>query len=262
MKNHLHKLACCALALIAAAGFTFTRAEAADTWDKENAQKTASRTEISKGSWYNLKGERILQIDDHTVNGNPIVQISKTVYMPDHFEITVAEKTGNRTLTIGDDYIHSGCITYNNTVLRKDNKPHYFESVDGIANTMTMDEVKARWGEPDSEVKDSDNPMLTWNYTKKGTSVIFAPGGLVTRVILQKGSPLRFDRSKLNCENPVEAFRKAYGLSAIRMNQEGKLAKHLFYVLTDVSGKETPYEGIVFEGTKNQLEKITLLIVK
>lgn len=231
---------------------------AADTWDEDNALRTASAAQVIQGDWYNLQGERVLQVDKQSVNTCPIINITKTVWMVGHFEMTILEKDGERKLNIGDRYIRNGCIYYQGMPLRKDNKARHFETVGGVGLMMSVKEVIDVLGVPDT-VTGASYKGFTWRYHEKGLKITFNPAAvsIVTAITLLKDSPLRFETSGLNCKSSLKDFSFKYGIGNIIVGPDGAFGS-IMYPIHDVKTDKATEEGLVFKGKADAIEGIEL----
>lgn len=177
------------------------------------------------GTWYNGDGGAALTIGERTINGCEVVGWGQWVGGVESggAEFRVKEAGGERTLHIGwklfggaGDYI----TLEGGDALQRTLTPDYFESVGGIHFGMRMSAVQEILGEGKELRRDEpchagDMSFSQGLYYPNQRLIIFRENGIVTGLVLLRGSKLHFDRSGLGVNDSREAYVSAYRLPQI-----------------------------------------------
>ncbi len=177
------------------------------------------------GTWYDGDGGAALTIGERTINGCEVVGWGQWVGGVESggAEFRVKEAGGERTLHIGwklfggaGDYI----TLEGGDALQRTLNPDYFESVGGIYFGMRMSAVQEILGEGKELRRDEpchagDMSFSQGLYYPNQRLIIFRENGIVTGLVLLRGSKLHFDRSGLGVNDSREAYASAYRLPQI-----------------------------------------------
>ena len=177
------------------------------------------------GTWYDGDGGAALTIGERTINGCEVVGWGQWVGGVESggAEFHVKEAGGERTLHIGwklfggaGDYI----TLEGGDALQRTLTPDYFESVGGIHFGMRMSAVQEILGEGKELRRDEpchagDMSFSQGLYYPNQRLIIFCESGIVTGLVLLRGSKLHFDRSGLGVNDSREAYASAYRLPQI-----------------------------------------------
>jgi len=177
------------------------------------------------GTWYDEDGGAALMIGERTINGCEVVGWGQWVGGVESggAEFRVKEAGGERTLHIGwklfggaGDYI----TLEGGDALQRTLNPDYFESVGGIYFGMRMSAVQEILGEGKELRRDEpchagDMSFSQGLYYPNQRLIIFRENGIVTGLVLLRGSKLHFDRSGLGVNDSREAYASAYRLPQI-----------------------------------------------
>ena len=177
------------------------------------------------GTWYDGDGGAALTIGERTINGCEVVGWGQWVGGVESggAEFRVKEAGGERTLHIGwklfggaGDYI----TLAGGDALQRTLTPDYFESVGGIHFGMRMSAVQEILGEGKELRREEpchagDMSFSQGLYYPDKRLIIFRENGIVTGLVLLRGSKLHFDRSGLGVNDSREAYARAYRLPQI-----------------------------------------------
>ena len=177
------------------------------------------------GTWYDGDGGAALTIGERTINGCEVVGWGQWVGGVESggAEFRVKEAGGERTLHIGwklfggaGDYITLG----GGDALQRTLTPDYFESVGGIHFGMRMSAVQEILGagkelRREEPCHAGDMSFSQGLYYPDKRLIIFRENGIVTGLVLLRGSKLHFDRSGLGVNDSREAYASAYRLPQI-----------------------------------------------
>ena len=177
------------------------------------------------GTWYDEDGGAALTIRERTINGCEVVGWGQWVGSVESggAEFRVKEAGGERTLGIGwklfggaGDYI----TLAGGDALQRTLTPDYFESVGGIHFGMRMSAVQEILGEGKELRREEpchagDMSFSQSLYYPDKRLIIFRENGIVTGLVLLRGSKLHFDRSGLGVNDSREAYARAYRLPQI-----------------------------------------------
>ena len=177
------------------------------------------------GTWYDGDGGAALTIGEHTINGCEVVGWGQWVGGVESggAEFRVKEAGGERTLHIGwklfggaGDYI----TLEGGDALQRTLTPDYFESVGGIHFGMRMSAVQEILGagkelRREEPCRAGDMSFSQGLYYSDKRLIIFRENGIVTGLVLLRGSKLHFDRSGLGVNDSREAYDRIYGLPEI-----------------------------------------------
>ena len=177
------------------------------------------------GTWYDGDGGVALTIGERTINGCEVVGWGQWVGGVESggAEFRVKEAGGERTLHIGwklfggaGDYI----TLEGGDALQRTLTPDYFESVGGIHFGMRMSAVQEILGEGkelrrEESCHAGDMSFSQGLYYPDKGLIIFHEHGIVTGLVLLRGSKLHFDRSGLGVNDSREAYASAYRLPQI-----------------------------------------------
>ena len=177
------------------------------------------------GTWYDGDGGAALTIGERTINGCEVVGWGQWVGGVESggAEFRVKEAGGERTLHIGwklfggaGDYI----TLAGGDALQRTLTPDYFESVSGIHFGMRMSAVQEILGEGKELRREEpchagDMSFSQGLYYPDKRLIIFHENGIVTGLVLLRGSKLHFDRSGLGVNDSREAYARAYRLPQI-----------------------------------------------
>ena len=177
------------------------------------------------GTWYDGDGGAALTIGERTINGCEVVGWGQWVggIESGGAEFRVKEAGGERTLHIGwklfggaGDYI----TLAGGDALQRTLTPDYFESVGGIHFGMRMSAVQEILGEGKELRREEpchagDMSFSQGLYYPDKRLIIFRENGIVTGLVLLRGSKLHFDRSGLGVNDSREAYARAYRLPQI-----------------------------------------------
>lgn len=175
------------------------------------------------GTWYDEDGGTALTIGPRMINGCPVVGWGQWVggLGSGGAEFRVEEAGGERTLHIGWR-IFGGAGDYvtldGSEALQRTLHPAAFESVGGVHFGMRLHAVQEILGEG-VELSEK-NPCQAGGrsfsqglYYANQRLIVFHESGIVTGLVLLKGSKLRFDRSGLAAGDSREKYARAYDLS-------------------------------------------------
>ena len=177
------------------------------------------------GTWYDGDGGAALTIGERTINGCEVVGWGQWVggIESGGAEFRVKEAGGERTLHIGwklfggaGDYI----TLAGGDALQRTLTPDYFESVGGVHFGMRMNAVQEILGEGKELRREEpchagDMSFSQGLYYPDKRLIIFRENGIVTGLVLLRGSKLHFDRSGLGVNDSREAYARAYRLPQI-----------------------------------------------
>ena len=177
------------------------------------------------GTWYDGDGGVALTIGERTINGCEVVGWGQWVGGVESggAEFRVKEAGGERTLHIGwklfggaGDYI----TLEGGDALQRTLTPDYFESVGGIHFGMRMSAVQEILGagkelRREEPCHAGDMSFSQGLYYPDKRLIIFCENGIVTGLVLLRGSKLHFDRSDLGVNDSREAYASAYRLPQI-----------------------------------------------
>ena len=177
------------------------------------------------GTWYDGDGGAALTIGERTINGCEVVGWGQWVGGVESggAEFRVKEAGGERTLHIGwklfggaGDYI----TLAGGDALQRTLTPDYFESVGGIHFGMRMSAVQEILGagkelRREEPCHAGDMSFSQGLYYPDKRLIIFRENGIVTGLVLLRGSKLHFDRSGLGVNDSREAYASAYRLPQI-----------------------------------------------
>ena len=177
------------------------------------------------GTWYDGDGGAALTIGERTINGCEVVGWGQWVggIESGGAEFRVKEAGGERTLHIGwklfggaGDYI----TLAGGDALQRTLTPDYFESVGGIHFGMRMSAVQEILGEGKELRREEpchagDMSFSQGLYYPDKRLIIFRENGIVTGLVLLRGSKLHFDRSGLGVNDSREAYARTYRLPQI-----------------------------------------------
>ena len=177
------------------------------------------------GTWYDEDGGAALTIGERTINGCEVVGWGQWVGGVESggAEFRVKEAGGERTLHIGwklfggaGDYI----TLEGGDALQRTLTPDYFESVSGIHLGMRMSAVQEILGvgkelRQEESCHAGDMSFSQGLYYPDKRLIIFHENGIVTGLVLLRGSKLHFDRSGLGVNDSREAYASAYRLPQI-----------------------------------------------
>ena len=177
------------------------------------------------GTWYDEDGGAALTIEERTINGCEVVGWGQWVGGVESggAEFRVKEAGGERTLHIGwklfggaGDYITLG----GGDALQRTLTPDYFESVGGIHFGMRMSAVQEILGagkelRREEPCHAGDMSFSQGLYYPDKRLIIFHEHGIVTGLVLLRGSKLHFDRSGLGVNDSREVYAHAYLLPQI-----------------------------------------------
>ena len=177
------------------------------------------------GTWYDGDGGAALTIGERTINGCEVVGWGQWVGGVESggAEFRVKEAGGERTLHIGwklfggaGDYI----TLEGGDALQRTLNPDYFESVGGIYFGMRMSAVQEILGEGKELRREEpchagDMSFSQGLYYPDKRLIIFRENGIVTGLVLLRGSKLYFDRSGLGVNDSRGAYARAYRLPQI-----------------------------------------------
>ena len=177
------------------------------------------------GTWYNGDGGVALTIGERTINGCEVVGWGQWVGGVESggAEFRVKEAGGERTLHIGwklfggaGDYI----TLEGGDALQRTLTPDYFESVSGIHFGMRMSAVQEILGagkelRREEPCHAGDMSFSQGLYYPDKRLIIFHENGIVTGLVLLRGSKLHFDRSGLGVNDSREVYASAYRLPQI-----------------------------------------------
>ena len=177
------------------------------------------------GTWYDGDGGAALTIGERTINGCEVVGWGQWVggIESGGAEFRVKEAGGERTLHIGwklfggaGDYI----TLAGGDALQRTLTPDYFESVGGIHFGMRMSAVQEILGEGKELRREEpchagDMSFSQGLYYPDKRLIIFRENGIVTGLVLLRGSKLHFDRSGLGVNDSRKAYASAYRLPQI-----------------------------------------------
>lgn len=177
------------------------------------------------GTWYDGDGGAALTIGERTINGCEVVGWGQWVGSVESggAEFRVKEAGGERTLHIGwklfggaGDYI----TLEGGDALQRTLTPDYFESVGGIYFGMRMSAVQEILGEGKELRREApchagDMSFSQGLYYTDKRLIIFCENGIVTGLVLLRGSKLHFERSGLGVNDSREAYASAYRLPQI-----------------------------------------------
>ena len=177
------------------------------------------------GTWYDGEGGAALTIGERTINGCEVVGWGQWVGGVESggAEFRVKEAGGERTLHIGwklfggaGDYI----TLAGGDALQRTLTPDYFESVGGIHFGMRMSAVQEILGvgkelRREEPCHAGDMSFSQGLYYPDKRLIIFRENGIVTGLVLLRGSKLRFERSGLMANDSREAYARAYRLPQI-----------------------------------------------
>lgn len=177
------------------------------------------------GTWYDGDGGATLTIGERTINGCEVVGWGQWVGGVESggAEFRVKEAGGERTLHIGwklfggaGDYI----TLEGGDALQRTLTPDYFESVGGIHFGMRMSAVQEILGagkelRREEPCHAGDMSFSQGLYYPDKRLIIFRENGIVTGLVLLRGSKLHFDRSGLGVNDSRAAYACAYRLPQI-----------------------------------------------
>ena len=177
------------------------------------------------GTWYDGDGGAALTIGERTINGCEVVGWGQWVGGVESggAEFRVKEAGGERTLHIGwklfggaGDYI----TLAGGDALQRTLTPDYFESVGGIHFGMRMSAVQEILGvgkelRREEPCHAGDMSFSQSLYYPDKRLIIFRENGIVTGLVLLRGSKLHFDRSGLGVNDSRKAYARAYRLPQI-----------------------------------------------
>ena len=177
------------------------------------------------GTWYDEDGGAVLTIEGRMINGCEAVAMEHGAGSPKagDAEFHIKEVGGERTLHIGwrlfggaGDYI----TLAGGDALQRTLTPDYFESVGGIHFGMRMSAVQEILGEGKELRREEpchagDMSFSQGLYYPDKRLIIFRENGIVTGLVLLRGSKLHFDRSGLGVNDSREAYASAYRLPQI-----------------------------------------------
>ena len=177
------------------------------------------------GTWYDGDGGVALTIGERTINGCEVVGWGQWVGGVESggAEFRVKEAGGERTLHIGwklfggaGDYI----TLAGGDALQRTLTPDYFESVSGIHFGMRMSAVQEILGagkelRREEPCHAGDMSFSQGLYYPDKRLIIFHENGIVTGLVLLRGSKLHFDRSGLGVNDSREVYAHAYLLPQI-----------------------------------------------
>lgn len=177
------------------------------------------------GTWYDGDGGAALTIGERTINGCEVVGWGQWVGGVESggAEFRVKEAGGERTLHIGwklfggaGDYI----TLEGGDALQRTLTPDYFESVSGIHFGMRMSAVQEILGvgkelRREEPCHAGDMSFSQGLYYPDKRLIIFRENGIVTGLVLLRGSKLYFDRSGLGVNDSRGAYARAYRLPQI-----------------------------------------------
>lgn len=177
------------------------------------------------GTWYDGDGGAALTIGERTINGCEVVGWGQWVGGVESggAEFRVKEAGGEHTLHIGwklfggaGDYI----TLTGGDALQRTLTPDYFESVGGIhfgMRTRTVQEILGEGKELRREepCRAGDISFSHGLYYPNKRLIVFHEKGIVTGLVLLRGSKLHFDRSGLGVNDSREAYASAYRLPQI-----------------------------------------------
>ena len=177
------------------------------------------------GTWYDEDGRAVLTIGQRTINGCEVIGWGSWVGSVESGggEFRIKEADGERALPIGwkifggaGDYI---TLAFGQA-LQRTLDPAGFESVGGIHFGMRLRAVQEVLGKG-AELSEA-HPYRAgdmsfsygWHYADKGL-IVLDERGIVTGIVLLKGSRLHFDRSGLGADDSREEYARAYDLPEI-----------------------------------------------
>ena len=171
------------------------------------------------GNWYDVKGKLALKIgSDNTINGYKVTKASMSSYGINIYFATGGvpvfhvQKLGSIPLEHhGKDYHEMLIVNGGQMILRKTQKPQYYESVGGVYIGMSTDDLTALYGSPSSV--DNSKAMqgkIIWKYKNEGFDVQVIGGNTISSITIYSYGDRRFDRSGLSCNNSLEEFDAHY----------------------------------------------------
>lgn len=183
-----------------------------------------------QGQWVDGAGRTVLDFAGNTVNGCPVVGVYHAAGGSSDFScsIRIVEAAGCRDLPIigeslRDDSYHAHVILNGDNrdesrgeLLMRIREPRYAESVGGIGIDMTEEDVRARYGSPDTiQPKMISNGkewkgQTIWSYKKLGMDLTMRHQRVLAIRICRDGDR-HFDRTGLSCASLPAEFQAAYG---------------------------------------------------
>ena len=181
--------------------------------------------QLMYGDWYDESGAKVLTIYDDRINGCQVLDgYSFAGGTSDGMGVfDVREAAGIRELQL-EWKLHrrpDDSLVMDSTQTLHRRTPYYYESVGGLYLGMSKRAVIELIGSP-THIITEDSPLQlgrevysnglyknSWYYRDQGLIVTFSDD-FINRIILLKYSPLRFDKSGINCANTPDEIGAAY----------------------------------------------------
>ena len=191
----------------------------------ESMEEVGRMLERMTGTWYDEDGDAVLTIEGRTINGCAVVGGDRLAGGGANgaLDFFVSEANGTRTLHIqwkllggAGDYI----VLDGGEALQRTLHPACFESVSDIRFGMRMRVVQELLGE--GQELNREQPYRAGEeifaygvyYPSEGL-IVLDKSGIVTGLVLLKGSTLHFDRTGLTASDSREMYARAYDLPQI-----------------------------------------------
>ena len=175
---------------------------------------------LMEGDWYDVDGNRVLQIGGGYINGCRVLAAYDFAGGSSHGagRFDILESTGSRSLYLTWDIRHADTDSIklnDHQMLHRTAKPPFNESIAGIHLGMTSAEVTAVLGAP-PQTGDLSPYVGTygWYYPDLRIAVTF-DADTVDRILLLRGSRAVLEHSRLNCENAPYEFAQAYQMKRV-----------------------------------------------
>ena len=175
---------------------------------------------LMEGDWYDVDGNRVLQIGGGYINGCRVLAAYDFAGGSSHGagRFDILESTGSRSLYLTWDIRHADTDSIklnDHQMLHRTAKPPFNESIAGIHLGMTSAEVTEVLGAP-PQTGDLRPYVGTygWYYPDLRIAVTF-DADTVDRILLLRGSRAVLEHSGLNCENAPYEFAQAYQMKRV-----------------------------------------------
>ena len=177
------------------------------------------------GTWYDEEGRAVLTIAGRTINGCEVIAGDNLANGPGSgsLDFIVREAAGTRALRIGwmllggpADFVTLG----DGEALQRTLNPACAESVSGTRLGMRTHAVRQMLGEGkelsrEEPCRAGDMSFSQGLYYPDKRLIVFREKGIVTGLVLLRGSKLRFERSGLTANDSRKAYARAYRLPQI-----------------------------------------------
>ncbi len=161
-----------------------------------------------QGNWYDSKGNLVLTIDGHYINGCPIVAFLRAGEVV-AFRIKESDGYRDMGLSFVPESAKDFLIFDEQLTLRHSKEPQYSESIGGMYLGMRPQDLEAMYGRPSFvDKKEGAFPTERWHYSNDFE--VFFTGDMATGITIYRPEKFHYDKSGLPCTASLSQLRQAY----------------------------------------------------